>query len=119
MDKKSLTKLFLEQTGGDTSDKSIKECLVTWWVAPFSPIGLRLTPAGSKFLDKIVGLQKYKFKIKEDCPKTLKIMVQMNKYLQSPFYLYNDTIVCYGETDAVMMGLYQGDLQQYLTNFER
>ena len=65
MDKKSLTKLFLEQTGGDTSDKSIKECLVTWWVAPFSPIGLRLTPAGSKFLDKIVGLQKYKFKIKE------------------------------------------------------
>ena len=49
----------------------------------------------------------------------LKIMLQMNKYLTSPFYVYNNTIVCYGETDAVMMGLYQGDLQQYLTNFER
>ena len=119
MDKKTLTKLFLEQTGNDTSEQSVKEHLLLWWVAPFSPIGLRLTHDGAVFLDKVVKLEKYRFKIKEDCPRNLKIMLQMNKYLQAPFYFNNNTITCYGETDAVMMGLYGGDLAQYLTNFER
>jgi len=119
MDKKSLTKLFLEEAKEDSSDKSIKEHLLLWWVAPFSPIGLRLTHEGADFLNRSVKLQKYKFELKEDRPRNLKIMLQMNKYMSSPFYINSNTITVYGETDACMMGLYGGDIALYLGNFER
>jgi len=119
MDKKELTKLFLEESGNDASAESIKKHMLIWWVAPFSPIGLRLTHDGADFLNRSVKLQKYKFELKEDRPRNLKIMLQMNKYFASPFYINNNTITVYGETEAVMMGLYGGDIATYLNNFER
>ena len=119
MDKKELTKLFLTEAGLDTSPTAIKEHLLIWWVAPFSPIGLRLTHDGADFLNRSVKLTKYKFQLKEDRPRNLKIMLQMNKYMSSPFYINNNTITVYGETDACMMGLYGGDIATYLNNFER
>jgi hypothetical protein len=120
MDKKQFTKLFLEQAGMDASEDSVKEHLVQWWMFPFSPIGLRLTKEGSTFLYSDLKLQNYKYKIKADTVKTLRLYLRMNKYLSSPFYLQtNDTIIFYGETDAVMMGIMGGDIAQYLENFTR
>ncbi len=120
MDKKQFTRLFLEQASMDASEESVKVALVMWWMFPFSPIGLRLTLQGSSFLSSILGLQNYKYKIKPDTVKTLKLYLRMNKFLSSPFYLQtNDTIIFYGESDAIMMGMMSGDIAQYLENFTR
>jgi hypothetical protein len=124
VDKRSLTKLFLEQAGLEASDQSIKSYMPIWWVTPYSPIGFRLTSHGSGFLSQTLKLQKYTYQIKKDFQKNLKVMLQMNKHLAGPFYMPydqngNTTITVYGEQDAFMMSMMGGDLQQYLDNFTR
>lgn len=120
MDKRELTKLFLEQIGADVSDASIRSFMSVWWFTPRSPIGLRLSTDGNRFLSEVLKLDKYSFTIKEDTVKSLRLFLQMNKYLSSPYYLKgNNTIIFYGEQDAIMMGLMGGDIAQYLTNFSR
>lgn len=120
MNKRELTRLFLEQVGTDASEASVKSFLTLWWFTPYSQIGLRLTLEGHRFLSDQLKLTKYTFKIKEDTTKTLKMFLQMNKYLSSPYYLQGqNTIIIYGEQDAVMLGIMNGDLQQYLENFTR
>lgn len=120
MNKRELTKLFLEQVGTDSSEEAISEFLPLWWVTPFSPIGLRLSTEGNNFLKKILKLQHYSYKIKEDTVKTLKLYLLMSKYLSSPYYLQGqNTIVIYGEQDAIMLSMLNGDIAQYLENFTR
>lgn len=120
--KLELTRLFLEQSGivSSLDEFIVKEHLTGWWITPHSPIGFRLTLEGNRFLKDVLHLQYYQFKIKENNVKSLKLFLQMNKYISSPFYLKGqDTIVFYGETDAIMIGLYNGDLSQYFENFSR
>lgn len=120
--KLELTKIFLKQLGLDNSadDFTIKSRMKDWWVSPYSPIGFRLTLEGNSFLKDVLQLAHYEFKIKEDNVKSLKQFLQMNKYLTAPYYLKGqNTIIFYGETDATMIGLYGGDLAQYLENFTR
>ena len=120
--KLELTRLFLEQSGlvGSPDDFVVKAYLKDWWTTPHSPIGFRLTPEGNRFLKDVLQLQHYQFKIKENNVKSLKLFLQMNKYLTAPYYLKGqNTIIFYGETDATMIGLYGGDLAQYLENFTR
>lgn len=120
--KLGLTRLFLEQSGlaGSPDDFVVKAYMKDWWTTPYSPIGFRLTPEGNRFLSDVLQLQHYQFKIKENNTKSLKLFLQMNKYIISPYYLKGQsTIIFYGETDATMMGLYAGDLATYLENFTR
>ena len=118
--KSSLTKLFLTEAGLGTSEAIVKTYLKLWWVSPYSPIGFRLSNDGNKFLSQTLKLQKYSYTIKEDNIKSLKLYLRMNKYIAAPYYLQgNNTIIFYGETDAVMMGMYGGDIAQYLENFTR
>lgn len=120
--KLEMTKLFLKQSSLAISpdDFVIKAYLKAWWISPYSPIGFRLTLEGNRFLQDKLKLQHYQFKIKENNVKSLRLYLQMNKFLTSPYYLKGQhTIILYGETDATMMGLYNGDLVQYLENFTR
>jgi len=117
MNKLELTRLFLDQASLPSDPKSTKQYRLLWWVAPFSPYGLKLTTEGHVFLDNVLKLEKYSCSIKAGTPNTLKIMSQMNKYLSSPFYIRGNTIFFYGETDAIMLALHAGDIAQYLENF--
>jgi hypothetical protein len=124
MSKRELTKLFLEQAGMIADDSTVKLYLPVWWGSPLSPIGLRLTSHGAGFLSHTLKLQKYSYNLKQDFQRSLKVMLQMNKYLTSPFYIQSTApgkqiITFFGEYDAVMMGMMDGDLCQYLENFTR
>ena len=119
MDKREFTKLFLTDAGIAVTESSLNLYHKTLWASPMSPIGLRLSSEGIDFLDRTLKIQKYTCEIKKDCPRTLKIMLQMNKYLTSPFYIKGNKLVIYGEVDASMMALMSGDLELYLKNFER
>ena len=119
-DKRQITKLFLDLAGLDSSPIGIKLAMREWWFMPFSPTSLRLTCNGSNFLHVVLDLECYTFTLKKDLPKSLKITTLMNKHLSSPFYLDSkQQITLYGEQDAVMMGLYCGDINQYVENFAR
>jgi hypothetical protein len=86
----------------------------TWWFNPTNPNSLRLTrPVYSMLIDAKVPT--FKFKLTEKYrPKTF---VQLERYFTSPYYLLNaQTIVMFGETEAMMMALHANNLQQYLDN---
>jgi len=119
--KKELTTLFLNQSGQtDVTNFVLKHYMKEWWVAPYSPIGLRLSTAGNTFLKKVLKLTSYTFTIPEDTTKSLKLFLQMNKNLTAPYYLSGqNTIITYGESDAVMLSLYCGDIGSYMNNFTR
>lgn len=118
--KASLTKLFLDEAGMDTSENTVKEYLKLWWISPFSPIGFRLSIAGNKFLSQELKLKKYSFAIKEDTTKSLKLYLRMNKFLSAPYYLQgNNTIIFYGEKDAIQAALMGGDIAQWMENYTR
>jgi len=118
--KKELTELFLKEANFPVTPETIKTYMHVWWMTPYSPIGLRLTSDGNKFLSSTLKLTKYTYTIKEDNVKSLRLYLRMNKHLTSPYYLQGaDTIILYGETDACMMGMYGGDIATYLNNFTR
>jgi hypothetical protein len=121
MTKLELTKLFLKDAGiVDPTDAIIRDYLLKWWATPLSPIGLRLSTEGNKFLKQELKLAHYSYEIKEDTTKTLKLYLQLNKRIGSPYYLQgNNTIILYGETDASMIALMGGDIATYMDNFSR
>jgi hypothetical protein len=118
--KRQLTELFLKEAGFSSSEVSVKEWMKIVWTTPHSPIGFRLTSKGHAFLSSTLKLQSYTYKIKPGTVKSLKLFLQMNKYLEFPFYLKGeDSITLYGEVDATMLGLMSGDIASYLENFTR
>jgi hypothetical protein len=121
VDKKEYTKVFLEQAQYDCSETSVRAFTKIWWVSPYSPIGLRLTNDGSKFLTHVLKLESYKYQVTSDLPITFKAMLKMSKHLSAPFYLnpQTKTMIFYGEQDATMLALMGGDLLTYLDNFTR
>jgi hypothetical protein len=114
--KKDLTKVFLEQSNVDATPEAIK-LFSTWWFTPHSPIGLRLSSEGHKYLTTILKLSCYTIKIQENTVKSFKLFLLMSKYLNYPYYLKgNDTIVVFGEEDGIMLALMSGDITSYLNN---
>lgn len=117
--KLELTKLFLAEAGIAECPVVLRMYMRKWWVTPHSPIGLRLTHEGHKFLSTVLKLNCYSYKI-VNTPKSMRVTLRLNKYLTAPYYLSGpDTIVLYGELDASMLGLMGGELGMYLENFTR
>lgn len=117
--KLELTKLFLAEAHIPVDREHIQLYMRKFWVTPYSPVGLRLTFEGHKFLSTILKLNCYSYKI-VNTPKSMRLTLRLNKYLSAPFYLSGqDTIILYGEMDSSMLGLMGGNLGQYLENFTR
>lgn len=114
--KKELTKIFLEAAELPSDDKSVEEHWKLWWYSPHSKHGYRLSPIGHVFLSQALQLESHEFTLRKDLPRSLRTMMDTSKYITSPFYQYRNSIYIYGEADATMLALLDGDLQQFLTN---
>ena len=89
----------------------------TWWHNPINPNSLRLTKVAHSILSK-TDIPTYRFKLTEKYkPKTF---IQLERYFTSPYYIINaQSIIVYGEVEAMMIGLHGNDLQQYLDNQDK
>lgn len=81
--------------------------------------GMRLTPYGILILQAI-NYEKWGIKVK-NTPKNGLILVQMDKYLDSPYYTdgRKNLLVVYDESIATQLILYDGDLAAYLNAFSQ
>lgn len=117
--KTELTELLMSEANIPLTPELVKSTMQMLWFTPYSRIGLRLSSSGHDFLSNTLKLTHYTYKI-VNTPDSLKVLLQMNKYLTSPFYIKGaSTIVMYGETDASMIALMGGDLGKYLENFTK
>jgi hypothetical protein len=123
MNKRELTKLFLTQAGNTPTKDSVTQALMHWWTAPYSTRGFQLTFKGFCFLKDTLQLTNYAYRVKDDFEVTMPHILLLSKHIQHPFFLLHNstgtTLTLFGESDAAMMGLYSGDLKQYLLNFSR
>lgn len=89
----------------------------TWWHNPINANSLRLTKVAHSILSK-TDIPTYRFKLTEKYkPKTF---IQLERYFTSPYYIINaQSIIVYGEVEAMMIGLHGNDLQQYLDNQDK
>lgn len=116
MIKPTLTSIFMKEVGlGDDPAKQ-KLYLWTWWANPQSKTSLRLSPAGFKFLTDVLNLESYSYS-PPPFYNTIKISLQLDKYMSVPFYMpKTKNITLFGERDAIMLTLMDGDLVNYLEN---
>lgn len=89
----------------------------TWWHNPVNYDSLRLTKEAYHAITS-TEFPHYKFKLTEKVkPKTF---VQLERYFTSPYYILNaQTIVVFGDMEAMMIGLHANNLQQYLDNQDK
>jgi hypothetical protein len=88
----------------------------TWWHNPLNHNSLRLTKKAYNMLNA-AKIKDFKFRLPAKIlPKTL---LQLEKYFTAPYFIPNvNTIICYGETESIMLALHTNNLQQYLDNQE-
>jgi hypothetical protein len=89
----------------------------TWWQNPLNRDSLRLTSTGFKWAGKHAGMVFHAVELQEKIlPKQ---MLQLERLLTSPYYIKTlKTLYVVSETDAVMLQLHGGNLNQYLDNLQ-
>lgn len=116
-DKKRLyEELVLTKIGIDFS--VIDNVRAAWWQNPINPISLRLTRVGFKFFSSKARFHFHEIQLHNNQTVTPKIMLQLERLFDEPYYLLNRYIYVLGEKDAIMLNLHAGDLASYLDNLE-
>lgn len=114
MKKKTYTKLFLTQLGQNTDDASVKNYYSQWWknTREKDVGGLRLTELGLNTIKKI-GIETYTIPYPEEMELTTNIIIFLDQYINSPYYIDGRSITVTDERKAVELSLFAGDLRRY------
>jgi hypothetical protein len=114
MKKETYTKVFLNQLGKSIDSASIKEYYSQWWknTRDKNEGGLRLTEEGLEMI-KQIGVETYTIPYPEDLELTANIIVFLDQYIDSPYYLDKNSITVTNDRKAVELTLFAGDLRRY------
>ena len=98
-----------------------EEALSTWWRNTRIHSGLRLTEEGYNTFVQELFVKRYTISIEESV-KAIKhnprLLLQLDHYITCPYYFppRKQAIVLFGEQEANMVSLYNGDIQLYMKN---
>ena len=85
---------------------------------PINPQSLRLTSAGYYYFKNVLEVIIYDFDLRR--PLTPKMLLQLEKYMQYPYFVFNKKkVIAFDEATAIMLELHGGDLETYLNNLEQ
>ena len=112
--KETYTKIFLKELGQSTSDNAVKEYMPLWWknTREKNNSGLRLTELGFDVLTQI-DLATYEIPYPKDMPLTTQVIIFLDRFIDCPYYLTNNSIHVTSERKAVELTLFSGDLRKY------
>lgn len=116
MDEKyRLTKAFLEQVEQDVNEQLvIKKSHQFWYNIRKKDKGsLRLTDYGYKYIVFKVELKEYKVEFPEDFKITPQILLWLDEFIVSPYYLHKRHISVFKESSAFELYLFSGDIRKY------
>lgn len=108
------TKIFLKELGMDITEGNIKECLTTWWQNTRNKDsgGLRLTNEGFNAL-KDTGIQIYEIPYSDDLVLTTQVIIHLDKFIDSPYYIGKKSITVTDSKKAVELSLFSGNVRKY------
>jgi hypothetical protein len=115
IDKRELTKKFMDQLSLPADNKTFQKQHKLWWMNPRSshPNSYRLTDVGFKMLNEQLDMKSYNIKVPEDTVWTNSLILNLDKYMESPYYIDRKSIIVFREKTAVELILFGGDVQKY------
>jgi hypothetical protein len=115
MNKRELTKKFLEELSLDTSTKSIRQYHTLWWMNPRTSKsnGFRLTERGFEMMMVNLQLTHYDVVFPEEIEWDSRLILRLDKHLDSPYFINRKSITVFKEKTAIELILFGGDVQKY------
>ena len=116
--KETYTKIFLKNANIAIGQNTLKEYMPMWWKNSRSKNfgGLRLTDEGITFIKDKLQLQTYDVPFPNDFTLTTQVIIFLDKYLDTPYYLADDGVIVTNEKKAMELMLFSGDIRKYGLN---
>ena len=116
--KETYTKIFLKNANIAIGENTLKEYMPMWWKNSRSKNfgGLRLTDEGITFIKEKLQLQTYDVPFPNDFNLTTQVIIFLDKYLDTPYYLADDGVIVTNEKKAMELMLFSGDIRKYSLN---
>lgn len=116
MNKKELTKKLMAELGLDNSkDKIVRQYHALWWMNPRNTQknGYRLTERGFEMMLVDLQLASYDVLFPEPIEWDTRLILRLDKHLDSPYFINKKSITVFKEKTAVELVLFGGDIQKY------
>ena len=116
-EKHNYTSIFLKavETTGDITPELIKEKKLQWWwnVRTKDNGGLRLTEVGLIFIQVEAKIKTYKIDFPKDFSITPQILLWLDNFIESPYYITKKAIIVLKERSAFELYLFSGDVKKF------
>lgn len=112
MDRDDLTKVFLKNWGKSTDEANVQFYSRQWWVSNRNK-SFRLSPGGLEFLTKTLGIKSYVIPFTESIDKSPQTVIYLSRFVDSPFYLTNNSITVFSEIKSFELHLFSDDIRKY------
>jgi hypothetical protein len=112
--KDTYTKVFLQAANAKADLDTIKKFRTVWWwnVRSKDKGGLRLTDQALQFLEEHAKIKSYKIDFPGDFSITPQVLVWLDNYIDSPFYITKKHIIVLKERAAFELYLFSGDIRK-------
>lgn len=109
-----ITKYVLDATGHPSDDKDFKKAYKLFWfnTRKKETGGYRLTNLGYSCF-KLADLKDYKITLPENIVWTNQLIIWLDNFIESPFYINQKEIYVFSEKIAVQLILFSGDIRKY------
>ena len=112
--KDNYTKIFLKAANLQIPKEDIKSKRIEWWwnVRSKDDGGLRLTDPAIKFIETVAKIKTYKIDFPKDFKITPQVLLWLDKFIDSPYYITKRSITVLKERAAFELYLFSGDVQK-------
>lgn len=119
MNQKYFTKIFLRQLNmipdnGRLNLDYVQKHIKLWWTNKRSKDlgGLRLSDEGLEIIKKL-NIETYQINFPKNFKITTQVLIQLDQFIDCPYYLTDKSILVTSEKKAVELTLFSGDVKLY------
>ena len=112
--KDAYTKVFLQAADQEATGEKIKAFKPIWWwnIRQKNQGGLRLTDQALHFIEEEAKIKTYSIELPKDFSVTPQVLVWLDKFIDSPFYITKRKIIVLKEKAAFELYLFSGDIRK-------
>lgn len=114
INRKTYTKVFLNQAGKGTDPANIALHMGKWWQTRRTKLtgGLRLTEEGYNFLVSELELREHEIPFPDDVELSPSVMLFLDQYLECPYYLTFKSLTVFSEREAFKLHMFADDIRK-------
>ena len=113
--KDTYTRVFLQAADQETDPDTVKKYKSIWWwnFRNKNTGGLRLTEQAVTFIEEHAKIKTYKVEFPKEFSFTPQVLVWLDKFIDSPFYINKKYIIVLKERAAFELYLFSGDIRKF------